>query len=45
MHDVLRAKGYTVSYREIAGADELYTNAVALPDSLLFLYGKGAPAK
>lgn len=34
MRDVLLAKGYAVSYREIAGADEVLTAAVTLPDAL-----------
>ncbi len=37
MRDVLLAKGYTVAYREIAGGDEVFAAAVALPDGLISL--------
>ncbi len=37
MRDVLLAKGYTVNYREVAGGDEVFAAAVALPDELMSL--------
>ena len=34
MRDVLVAKGYDVTYKELPAGDELYGEAVALPDAL-----------
>jgi enterochelin esterase-like enzyme len=45
MRDVLLAKGYTVIYREIAGADEVLTSAIALPDGLSSLSNKNGTNK
>ena len=45
MRDILLAKGYTVSYREVAGANEVFTVAWTLPDELMFLLGTRAPDK
>lgn len=40
MGDVLVAKGYSVSYREVAGGHEVFMHAVTLPRGLLALAGK-----
>ena len=45
MRDVLSAKGYTLAYKELPAGDELFSVAVALPDSLSFLLNKDGTNK
>ena len=45
MRDVLLAKGYPVSYREVPGGHEVYAFEDALPDALMSLVGTRAPDK
>jgi len=45
MRDVLLAKGYTVSYKEVAAFHESFSGAVVLPDSLMSLVGTRVPDK